>query len=201
MYVAMHTCLYLNFYIFICLYMIVYIHSFSAAISALANSSFTGNVYSCSGSEVVLSSCPKSSSICNLEARVVCYISMASTCSAGRLRFVDMESDNSGRLELCYDGIWTPFCQDWLSSSEVNKACQQLGFTGGCASPKQSADLYLPFTGVSCSSSASCQVTVTDSTCLNSYTCNQAGLKCYGEVCFIGMHPRTRTHIRTHKHM
>lgn len=112
----------------------------------------------------------------------LCYIGVGA-CSNGRVRLVDMDSDSSGRLELCYDGNWTPFCYHWLSTSEVNAACRQLGYAGGCTSTKQNTQLYLPFTNVLCSSSTLlCQVSNTGSTCLNPFTCSQAGVKCLGEV-------------------
>ena len=50
-------------------------------------------------------------------------------CKNGEIRLVGGESSSEGRLEICYNDIWTPVCVSYFHDEEAAVACKQLGYT------------------------------------------------------------------------
>ena len=50
-------------------------------------------------------------------------------CNNGEIRLVGGESSDEGRLEICYNDIWTPVCVTYFHDEEAAVACKQLGYT------------------------------------------------------------------------
>lgn len=48
-------------------------------------------------------------------------------CIHGGLQLQGGQGSSEGRLEFCYNGLWSPFCS--LDDSTASVACKQLGFT------------------------------------------------------------------------
>ena len=58
---------------------------------------------------------------------VLCLFS--TECSNGAVRLVGGQSTNEGRVEYCYNGGWTQFCEGNFRIEEAIVACRQLGYT------------------------------------------------------------------------
>lgn len=43
---------------------------------------------------------------------------------------MDGETNNTGRLEICYDGEWGAVCDDLFNNRAAAVACRELGFEG-----------------------------------------------------------------------
>ena len=50
-------------------------------------------------------------------------------CTNGAVRLVGGTSSNEGKLEYCYNGVWSSVCINF-DDEEATVACKQLGFTG-----------------------------------------------------------------------
>ena len=48
-------------------------------------------------------------------------------CTHGNLQLQGGQGSSVGRLEFCFNGLWSPFCS--LDDSTASVACKQLGFT------------------------------------------------------------------------
>ena len=48
-------------------------------------------------------------------------------CKSGKVRLVDGETENEGRVEYCYDNRWAPVCS--LNSYTASLMCQKLRYT------------------------------------------------------------------------
>ena len=53
---------------------------------------------------------------------------IVSQCTNGSVRLVGGETAREGRLEYCYHGVWSQFCNTF-HLEEATVACKQLGFT------------------------------------------------------------------------
>ena len=62
---------------------------------------------------------------CDIPANVVSGVSI--NCTHGGVRLVDGQLNTEGRLEMCYNNEWTPFCD--IDESVALVACKQLGNT------------------------------------------------------------------------
>ena len=49
------------------------------------------------------------------------------SCESGKVRLVNGETENEGRVEYCYNGDWAPVCS--LNSTTASLVCQKLGYT------------------------------------------------------------------------
>ena len=69
---------------------------------------------------------------CDIPAEAVSGV--GSRCTHGEVRLTgDGESEHEGRLEMCYEDQWTPFCG--IDESVALVACKQLGYTQSSCEP------------------------------------------------------------------
>ena len=54
------------------------------------------------------------------------FLGVSDNCIHGDVRLVGGESEQEGRLEMCYKDKWTPFCD--IDENVALVACKQLGF-------------------------------------------------------------------------
>ena len=61
-------------------------------------------------------------------APIICRV--LAVCMTGELRLVDGATNNTGRLEVCYNGEWGTVCDDLFNDLAASVACRQLGLEG-----------------------------------------------------------------------
>ena len=54
-------------------------------------------------------------------------VTEGTACIHGDLQVQGGQGSSEGRLEFCFNGLWSPFCT--LDDSTASVACRQLGFT------------------------------------------------------------------------
>lgn len=60
------------------------------------------------------------------------YIAPAITsdnCTEGHVRLVDGVVKNEGRIEICYEGLWTLICPSSWGRNDAQVTCNQLGYS------------------------------------------------------------------------
>ncbi len=50
-------------------------------------------------------------------------------CNDGDARLLNGTSPQSGRVEVCYDGVWGTVCSDMWQAIDAGVVCRQLGFS------------------------------------------------------------------------
>ena len=61
----------------------------------------------------------------------VLYSDVTSTCTNGDIRLVNGTGPHSGRVEVCFSGLWGTVCDDNWDSDDATVVCNQLNFTTG----------------------------------------------------------------------
>lgn len=50
-------------------------------------------------------------------------------CTNGDVRLVNGATENVGRLEICFNGLWGTVCDDQFDRNEAKVVCRQLNYT------------------------------------------------------------------------
>ena len=74
---------------------------------------------------------------CDIPANAVHGVGI--NCTDGNVTLVDGQLDTEGRLEMCFNNEWTPFCN--IDENEALVACRQLGYTQSSCEPSNFQEL------------------------------------------------------------
>ena len=67
---------------------------------------------------------------CMLHTQVIIlYTPLPAVCNSGDIRFVNGNSPNEGRVEVCSEEAWGTVCDDFWTQEDANVACRQAGFS------------------------------------------------------------------------
>ncbi len=95
---------------------------------------FEFGYFQCTGDETHLVNCSTNTSPSYCEqkdqAGLRCATQVINECTHGDIQLTG--SDNpliEGKLEMCYNGIWTPVCANYMQDEETIVTCKQLGHT------------------------------------------------------------------------
>ena len=91
---------------------------------------YVTNTYQCNSQKLAGVRCQlytKGTNTAQLYSYLLSYITVE--CNNGEIRLVGGESSSEGRLEICYNDIWTPVCVTYFDDEEAAVACKQLGYT------------------------------------------------------------------------
>ena len=50
------------------------------------------------------------------------------TCAEGEIRLVNSVIDQEGRVEVCFNGVWSSICDDGWDKTDAYIVCSQLGY-------------------------------------------------------------------------
>ena len=78
-------------------------------------------------------------------------------CLEGDIRLVGGASPQEGVVEVCFDGIWNPICDNLWSVEDAQVACRQLELNTNCElNPSQHVSLCTCATGLNLSTDVNC---------------------------------------------
>ena len=50
------------------------------------------------------------------------------TCTEGEVRLTDSVIEQEGRVEVCFNGVWSSICDDGWDKTDAHIICRQLGY-------------------------------------------------------------------------
>ena len=72
-------------------------------------------------------------------------LSVPSNCTSGDVQLVSGSSDGEGRVEVCYQGVWTTVDGSTWNYPDARVLCRQLGYNDKCEYSLMYIDTYITY--------------------------------------------------------
>ena len=63
------------------------------------------------------------------QIKILLHSCLFQECADGTVRLVDGISQENGRVEFCYRGVWGTVCGDDWDNNDATVVCRQLGYS------------------------------------------------------------------------